>query len=109
MSKTAKRGAERTVVEEDDIYAKTCMYIYMEEEEWKRSGRRMEEEWKKNGRRVEEERWKVEVGEEERKRKREEEEEVGIYPKWKSDATEERNKVAQYSSEAEGQRQNENG
>lgn len=55
----------------------------------------MEEEWKKNGRRVEEERWKVEVGEEERKRKREEEEEVGIYTKWKSDATEERNKVAQ--------------
>jgi hypothetical protein len=37
----------------------------------------------------------VEVVEEERKRKREEEEEVGIYTKWKSDATEERNKVAQ--------------
>jgi hypothetical protein len=50
-------GADEMVVEEDDIYAKTCMYIYMEEEEWKKSGRRVEEEWKKSGRRVEEE-WK---------------------------------------------------
>jgi hypothetical protein len=33
-------GADEMVVEEDDIYAKTCMYIYMEEEEWKKSGRR---------------------------------------------------------------------